>query len=67
MARALLLSCAIALILALALAWLRRTGRDPLPVPGANASEVVRTRLRDTIFPFGPALAAGTMLVILLS
>ena len=53
-ARALLLSCAIALVLALALAWLRRTGRDPLPVPGGNASEVVRTRLRDTIFPFGP-------------
>ena len=72
-ARALLLSCLIGLLTALVLARLRRQGLGLLPVPGRGSGPVPGRgsgpvpggRLLDTVFPFGPALAAGTMIVVL--
>ena len=72
-AQALLLSCLIGLLTALVLARLRRQGLELLPVPGERSGPVPGRgsgpvpgeRLLDTVFPFGPALAAGTMIVLL--
>lgn len=72
-ARALLLSCLIGLLTALVLARLRRQGLGLLPAPGRGSgpppgrgsSPVPGERLLETAFPFGPALAAGTMIVVL--
>ena len=64
-AQALLLSCVIGAGMALVVAVLRRRGRDPLPDPGRGSDSRPSTRLLDTTVPFGPALAAGTMIVVL--
>ena len=64
-AQALLVSCLISLGMALVVAPLRRCGLDPLPDPGCGSAPGHRRRLRDTALPFGPALAAGTMIVVL--
>lgn len=64
-AQALVLSCLIGLLTALVLARLRRQGLGPPPVPGRGSGPVPGERLLDTAFPFGPALAAGTMIVVL--
>lgn len=64
-AQALLLSSAAGVGTALVVAGLRRRGRDPLPDPDRSPRAVPGPRLLDTVFPFGPALAAGTMIVVL--
>lgn len=66
-AQALLLSCAIGVGMGLVLALLRRRGFDALPDPGRGPPAEPRPRLLDTSFPFGPALAAGTMIAVLFS
>ena len=65
-AQALLLSCVIGLATGLVLGLRRRTGRSPGPDAGASAS-ATGERLLHTAFPFGPALAAGTMVAVLFS
>ena len=65
-AQALVLSCLIGLLTALVLARLRRQRLGLLPVPGRGSGPVPGERLLDTVFPFGPALAAGTMIMVLL-
>ena len=64
-AQALLLSCLIGLGMALLLALLRRRGLDPLPDPDRGSDPASGVRLLDTVFPFGPALASGTMIAVL--
>lgn len=72
-AQALVLSCLIGLLTALVLARLRRQGIGLLPVAGEGSGPVAGRgsgpvpgeRLLDTVFPFGPALAAATMIVVL--
>ena len=66
-AQALMLSCLIGLAMGLALGLRRRRGRQPRPGPGRVPVSPPRTRLLDTAFPFGPALAAGTMIAVLFS
>ena len=66
-AQALMLSCLIGLAMGLVLALLRRRGREPLPDPGLEPADPQGTGLLDTAFPFGPALAAGTMIAVLFS
>ena len=64
-AQALLVSCLIGVGMALVLARLRRRGFDPLPHPGRGSVPEHRERFLDTALPFGPALAAGTMIAVL--
>lgn len=64
-AQALLVSCVIGVGMALVVALLRRRGFDALPDPGRGSAPVHRGRLLDTALPFGPALAAGTMIAVL--
>ena len=67
-AQALLASSLIGLAMGLMLALLRRRGLDPLPDPDRppeGSGPPGRERLRDTVLPFGPALAAGTMIAVL--
>ena len=82
-AQALLFSSLIGLAMGLVVGLLRRRGiyalpdpeRGPLaggtgallPDPGREPSARPRMRLRDTNFPFGPALAAGTLAAVLFS
>ena len=77
-AQALVLSCLIGLGIGSVHALLRRRRRkpptDPCPIPATpsapssalSSAPPSATRLLDTAFPFGPALAAGTMIVVLL-
>lgn len=62
---ALLLSCLIGLAMGLVLGLARRRARAHQPSPVGGAAAAPATRLLDTAFPFGPALAAGTMIVVL--
>lgn len=69
---ALLIGCVIGVVMGLIVAVLRRGGRDLAPDPEAIASDDhidgatgQPTRLLKHSFPFGPALAASTMLVVL--
>ena len=64
-AQALLLSCLIGLAMGLVLALLRRRGLEPLPDSGRGPASPPLVGLLDTAFPFGPALAAGTMIAVL--
>ena len=82
-AQALLLSSLIGLAMGLVVGLLRRWGIDALPGPrrglpaggtgaplshpGRRPPARSRMRLRDTNFPFGPALAAGTLAAVLFS
>ena len=65
LAQALVLSCLIGLATGLVLGLLRRRGSEHLPYPGQGTAKRPNTRLLDTAFPFGPALAAGTMVMVL--
>ena len=62
---ALLLGSLLGLVLGLAVAMLRRRDRDVLPDPEAGTA--VATRVAKHSFPFGPALAMGTMIAVLYS
>ena len=64
-AQALLLSCVIGLAMGLVLALLRRRGLEPLPDSGRGPASQPLVGLLHTAFPFGPALAAGTMIAVL--
>lgn len=64
-AQALVLSCLIGLAMGLVLGLVRHRGGARRPEPGPGAADGPTTRLLDTAFPFGPALAAGTMIVVL--
>ena len=64
-AQALVSSCLIGLAVGLVLGLVRRRGRAGQPKPGPGAADGPATRLLDRAFPFGPALAAGTMIVVL--
>ena len=66
-AQALMLSCLIGLVMGLALDLWRRRSHRSRPGPGRVPVSRPHTRLLDTAFPFGPALAAGTMIVVLFS
>lgn len=66
-AQALLLSCLMGVVMGLGVGWLRRRGRQVLPDPEPAEAVAVSTRLVDTSFPFGPALAAGTLAALLFS
>ena len=59
---ALVLSCLIGVAMGLVLGLLQRRRAHP-PASGREAAPA--TRLLDTAFPFGPALAAGTMIAVL--
>ena len=63
-AQALVVSCLIGLAVGLVLGLVERRSRERQPGPGPGADGPA-TRLLDTAFPFGPALAAGTMIVVL--
>ena len=63
-AQALLMSCAMGLATGVVLAVARRWGYDALPDPERGPAATGR-RLLDTSFPFGPALAAGTLTALL--
>ena len=69
-AQALVLSCLIGLVTGPGLTRLQRSRPqhrlDPDPDPGHGAAAAPATRLLGTAFPFGPALAAGTMITVLL-
>lgn len=65
-AQALVLSCLLGLAMGLALGLARRRGRVHHRCPGGGAAPAPVAGLLDTAFPFGPALAAGTMIVVLL-
>lgn len=69
-AQALVLSCLIGLVTGPGLTRLQRPRPqhrpDPDPDPGHGAAAAPATRLLGTAFPFGPALAAGTMITVLL-
>lgn len=64
-AGSLLLSCLIGLAMGLVLALLRRRGLESLPDSGPGPGSGPLVGLLDTAFPFGPALAAGTMIAVL--
>ena len=64
-AGALLLSCVIGLAVGLVLALLRRRGLEPRPDSGRGPASPPLLGLLHTAFPFGPALAAGTMIAVL--
>ncbi len=64
-AQALVLSCSIGLVTGPALTRLRRPRPQQQPGPGRGTAPAPATRLLDTAFPFGPALAAGTMITVL--
>ena len=64
-AQALVLSCLIGLTVGLVLGLARRRSRVHQPSHGGGGAPVPATRLLHTAFPFGPALAAGTMIVVL--
>ncbi len=66
-AQALLFSSLIGAAMAVVLALLRRRGVDPLPDPARDPAAAGSERLLDTVLPFGPALAAGTMIAVLYS
>ena len=66
-AQALLLSSLIGLAMGLALGVLRSRGFGALLDPSSGAERSGGSRLLDTGFPFGPALAAGTMTAVLFS
>ncbi|MDG2026261.1 MAG: A24 family peptidase [Acidimicrobiales bacterium] len=61
---ALLIACAVGAVFGLALAIIRRSLRREV-VPDPEASEGQPTRLLGQSMPFGPALAAGTPIVVL--
>lgn len=61
---ALLIGCVIGVVVGLLVAVLRRGGRDLVPDPLADV-ETPPARLLHNSFPFGPALAAATMLLVL--
>ncbi|MCY4421512.1 MAG: prepilin peptidase [Acidimicrobiaceae bacterium] len=63
--QALLLSCLIGLAMGLAQAVLRRRRPEPRPGPGCERASPPSPGLLQTVFPFGPALAAGTMISVL--
>ena len=63
-AQALVLSCLIGLAMGLVLGLVRRRGRQHQPDAGPGAGPAP-ARLLDTAFPFGPGLAAGTMIAVL--
>ncbi len=64
-AQALVLSCLIGLVTGPVLTRFRRSLPQHLPDPGNGAAPAPAARLLDTAFPFGPALAAGTMITVL--
>jgi len=64
-AQALMLSCLIGLAIGIVLGLARRRVRAHQPSSVGGAAPAPATRLLDTAFPFGPALAAGTMIVVL--
>lgn len=64
-AQSLVLSCLIGLVMGPALIRFRRPRRRHLPDSGREAPAAPATKLLDTVFPFGPALAAGTMIAVL--
>ncbi len=64
-AQALVLSCLIGLVLGPALTRFRRPRPQHQPDPDCETAPAPATRLLDTAFPFGPALAAGTMITVL--
>ena len=61
---ALLIGCVIGVAVGLFVAVLRRGGRDVAPDPEADDGEQP-ARLLQNSFPFGPALAAATMVLVL--
>ena len=61
---ALLIGCVIGVAVGLFVAVLRRGGHDVAPDPEADDAEQP-ARLLQNSFPFGPALAAATMLLVL--
>ena len=65
-AQALVLSCLIGLVMGPVLTRSRRPRPQRLSEPGGGTAAAPATRLFDTAFPFGPALAAGTMITVLL-
>lgn len=65
---ALLLGCLLGVGVGLTLVVVkRRTGRDLLPDPEAEGAEADEARISNTAFPFGPALALGTVVAVLFS
>ncbi len=64
-AQALVLSCLIGLVMGPALTRGQRPRPQRLSEPGGGTAAAPATRLLDTAFPFGPALAAGTMITVL--
>ena len=66
LAQALVLSCLIGLIMGLVLGLVRGRGRVHQPDQGRLTVTAPATRLLEVAFPFGPALAAGTMIVVVL-
>ncbi len=65
--QALLLSSLLGVVMGLSLVWLRRKGRQVLADPEQALSEPSGSRgVRQTAFPFAPALAAGTIVAMLL-
>ena len=63
--QALLLSCLIGLAMGLAQSLLRRRRPALRPGPGCGQASPPPPRLLQAAFPFGPALAAGTMISVL--
>ena len=61
---ALMIGCLLGVVVGLLVAVFRRRGRDVAPDPEAEDDDQP-ARLLQNSFPFGPALAAATMLLVL--
>lgn len=61
---ALMIGCLLGVVVGLLVAVFRRRGRDVAPDPEADGDDQP-ARLLQNSFPFGPALAAATMLLVL--
>lgn len=61
---ALMIGCLIGVVVGLLVALLRRRGRDLAPDPEADGDDQPANVLQNS-FPFGPALAAATMVLVL--
>ena len=64
--QALLISSFLGVIMGVSVVGLRQRGYNVLPDP-VEASNISQSQFANTGFPFGPALSAGTLIVILFS